>query len=899
MKETAEAALSDARSRQAAQAEVIKKVREEDARLGEQKKQLEEKDKALAEAGRQSGEYTVSIEKAAHALKTAEINLKAILDYQSAHAADAALVTNLAMITRGFEALSAIEARHLSACEAVTKAATENMGVIAESKKCEEAHETSRRNFEGGQTEQKRLAGELVAILQGREIDGWRQESDALKDREHLLTQTGATIERVDNANQALINLRAGLETLRTGKERLTGELKVTAARKALLEKDISSLETQVLLLSRIRSLEEERKRLEDGKPCPLCGATEHPYARGNVPALDDAETALENARNEFKNASDQLSGLEAQQARVAAEILHTEKELTDKKALRDADEEACVDALTQLTIEATPETCAAKVREDLASVQTKLADTSRIITMADDIGKKEKAAQKTLEKLRTRFDSSDKAVQDIRLKLETSGLQYIQQSKNRDSLGEERDKVRTAVLKDVGPFGVEQTPSGDLDAMLRGLTTRHDLWQKNLEDKTGKEKTITDQKAEIQKRQALLESLEKDITTKREERQNLMRLYDSECASRRELFGDKSPDKEEKRLADAVDLASQAFEKAREEYGKVDKEIGTLKERIEALTAKTKTRAQELEQMDQKLTVRITQAGFADEEEYLSACLGEEERETLDSQEKSLTKERTELDTRRKDKTTALVAEREKHLTELSLEVLKESLGACDSDLKNTRFEIGGITKSLTENEELKAKQSESIKIIAAQKTECARWDDLHQLIGSADGKKFRNFAQGLTFEMMTAHANRQLGKMTDRYLLIRDASQPLELNVIDNYQAGEIRSTKNLSGGESFIVSLALALGLSHMASRNVRVDSLFLDEGFGSLDDDTLETALETLAGLQQTGKLIGIISHVPALKERIGTQIQVIPKTGGRSVISGPGCQRFEAGVPHLG
>jgi exonuclease SbcC len=97
--------------------------------------------------------------------------------------------------------------------------------------------------------------------------------------------------------------------------------------------------------------------------------------------------------------------------------------------------------------------------------------------------------------------------------------------------------------------------------------------------------------------------------------------------------------------------------------------------------------------------------------------------------------------------------------------------------------------------------------------------------------------------------HANRRLEKMTDRYILIRDSSEPLELNVIDNYQAGEIRSTKNLSGGESFIVSLALALGLSHMASRNVRIDSLFLDEGFGTLDEDALETALETLAGLQQ--------------------------------------------------
>ncbi len=111
------------------------------------------------------------------------------------------------------------------------------------------------------------------------------------------------------------------------------------------------------------------------------------------------------------------------------------------------------------------------------------------------------------------------------------------------------------------------------------------------------------------------------------------------------------------------------------------------------------------------------------------------------------------------------------------------------------------------------------------------------------------------------------------------------------DNYQAGEIRSTRNLSGGESFIVSLSLALGLSHMASRNVWVDSLFLDEGFGTLDEEALEAALESLAGLQQDGKMIGIISHVSALKERIGTQIRVSPQNGGKSVINGPGCRQL--------
>ena len=171
-------------------------------------------------------------------------------------------------------------------------------------------------------------------------------------------------------------------------------------------------------------------------------------------------------------------------------------------------------------------------------------------------------------------------------------------------------------------------------------------------------------------------------------------------------------------------------------------------------------------------------------------------------------------------------------------------------------------------------------------------RWDMLHALIGSADGKKYRNFAQGLSFEIMLNYANQHLLKMSDRYLLLRVKNEPLELNVIDAYQAGELRSTKNLSGGEAFIISLALALGLANMASKNVCVDSLFLDEGFGTLDEDALDIALDTLASLHQSGKLIGVISHVPALKLRINTQIQLHAKIGGNSAITGPGCRRLD-------
>ncbi len=203
----------------------------------------------------------------------------------------------------------------------------------------------------------------------------------------------------------------------------------------------------------------------------------------------------------------------------------------------------------------------------------------------------------------------------------------------------------------------------------------------------------------------------------------------------------------------------------------------------------------------------------------------------------------------------------------------------------------IGAISQQLKDNSEKKNSQQEKREAIDVQKENLQVWRQLNELIGSASGKKYRTFAQGLTFDIMVSHANTKLHKMSDRYLLIRDDNNALELNVIDNYQGGEIRSTKNLSGGEGFIISLALALGLSQMASHNIRVDSLFLDEGFGTLDEESLDIALDTLTSLQQEGKLIGVISHVAALKERILTQIQVTKLSGGFSHISGQGCQKI--------
>jgi len=164
-------------------------------------------------------------------------------------------------------------------------------------------------------------------------------------------------------------------------------------------------------------------------------------------------------------------------------------------------------------------------------------------------------------------------------------------------------------------------------------------------------------------------------------------------------------------------------------------------------------------------------------------------------------------------------------------------------------------------------------------------KWELLCKYIGDAQGKSFSTFAQGLTLKKLIALANERLRKLNDRYLLdIPFEEEDDDLIIIDIYLGEERRSVRTLSGGETFIVSLALALALSDLASKNVKIESLYIDEGFGSLDPEALDVAISTLEQLQvESNKTIGIISHVESLKERIETQIQLEKNSSGFSKI----------------
>ncbi len=164
----------------------------------------------------------------------------------------------------------------------------------------------------------------------------------------------------------------------------------------------------------------------------------------------------------------------------------------------------------------------------------------------------------------------------------------------------------------------------------------------------------------------------------------------------------------------------------------------------------------------------------------------------------------------------------------------------------------------------------------------ERAKWDLLKEYIGDSTGNKFSNFSQSLTLNNLIGLANLRLRTLSDRYVLDKPRGESDSLFVLDTYQGNTARAVATLSGGETFTISLALALALSDLASRNVRIESLFIDEGFGTLDPESLETALTTLEQLQvDSQKIVGVISHRHEMKERIPVQIQVEKGIDGTS------------------
>ena len=252
------------------------------------------------------------------------------------------------------------------------------------------------------------------------------------------------------------------------------------------------------------------------------------------------------------------------------------------------------------------------------------------------------------------------------------------------------------------------------------------------------------------------------------------------------------------------------------------------------------------------------------------------QERQALQALQSAVTKAYAVFEARRQ----SLAAHEAARATKDSEQVLQEQLHQFNTDIAALAETLSSLKLDLARDDDRLAASSALRGQIDRQTATSKVWSKLGELIGSADGKKFRNFAQQLTLDILLGYGNSHLQALSTRYQLKRIEGS-LGLLVVDRDMGDEVRSVHSLSGGESFLVSLAMALGLASLSSHRVRVESLFIDEGFGSLDADSLRIAMDALDNLQSLGRKVGVISHVQEMTERIGTRVQVQRQTGGLS------------------
>ncbi|MEZ7502198.1 SbcC/MukB-like Walker B domain-containing protein [Psychrobacter sp. Arc29] len=773
------------------------------------------------------------------------------------------------------------------------------------------------------------------------QIDSTSQQLDQLRFHNQQRRDLDAQVTKIISHIEQLESEISGYEELITTK-------KVSLKNTQEKRQDKSN---QLQLQQKVTALENYIANLQDGKPCPLCGALEHPYAQNHphllpddensqlaqyISVLDEQITELNKSitAQQIEQASKQstLASKKNQQAELNAqiqqhntdimELLHVISQHTNDKDNADSTITTLLQPLLAMGSDNDIAQTLADSKNKLNQYKKEIADTlERYESYSEDITRMRETLETASQDQQVL--ANDIIEQRYKITITENNITGID-NKITENFAELQTLI-TTILQRINPYAASSYPTEALSTLqsapdnLQPLSAsitqqkilsnaEYDSYLEELrqqrralvqlkdafaEDKNKQQTIQTDLeriKVYIENKEAQLkkdtDSLNSLIQVKNKQTAALTQFQDE----RAEVFEATDLEAAERTLRDTLDQAQEAHSVAQRQLDTETYNLQQLIKQQENLANRIEAATQTLETQHTAFNNALAASSFDTEAEFLAARLPMDERNTLKQQQERIDYALKQAQSLLKETEKALEDKQANPLTTDDKETLIQQQAQIQEKFNSCIESIGAISQRLKDNEDKKSTQQAQINAITAQKDKLQVWQQLHKLIGSSDGKKYRTFAQGLTFDLMVNHANTQLQKMSDRYLLARDDNSPLELNVIDNYQGGEIRSTKNLSGGEGFIISLALALGLSQMASQNIRVDSLFLDEGFGTLDEESLDIALDTLTNLQQEGKLIGVISHVQALKDRILTQIKVEKLSGGFSRISGQGCHK---------
>ncbi|MFW3342871.1 AAA family ATPase [Aliarcobacter butzleri] len=622
-----------------------------------------------------------------------------------------------------------------------------------------------------------------------------------------------------------------------------------------------------------IAKYESDRVNLKEGEECFLCGSKEHPFVdhKININA-DETASIIAQKKQIFDEENKALRTIELNLSKLETKVENSILELNKLSKNKQEIEQVFSSLNFVLTDDSKTNLEEEKqfLEEELRNIIKTRDEKEKVLAQRDNL-------QKELNTKQTLVSQNEQELYKLKSSIEQFQKEQLQNTAKKQSLEEELSNIYSKY---------ELIFDEKFEENFRILVAKKDSFIKNEILKKELDSKLQSLIVQLKEIDTKIISIEPSLKTDAEQ---LSKISNET----------KDLQTQSKAILDVSDLnifekeITTEFNTINEKYNSLSKELVNLNSKNESvntqiieLNQRLIDNSTKLEEIKQNFNKALVENSFTSKEEFEKALLPKELREELSFVCKALEEKYTQIQTLKIDTAKKLSEQKELNLTDKELLTLNDESKELQTTIDELQKSIGSLEKELEINASNMKKHEDKIKELENKKEAFKVWIKLNEMVGSASGDKFAKFAQGITLDQLIYLANKHLQILSPRYELQRssDSTKLLEIEIIDGFQGDVVRPVSTLSGGESFIVSLSLALGLSALASQKISIDSLFLDEGFGTLDSDSLELALNTLNQLQSSGKMVGVISHVEALKERIPLQIRVMPKGDGTSVLN---------------
>ncbi|MDE1465213.1 AAA family ATPase [Spartinivicinus poritis] len=645
---------------------------------------------------------------------------------------------------------------------------------------------------------------------------------------------------------------------------------------KIAIQEHIASIEKNLSLELNIQSLSKHRLKLQKGDPCPLCGSEEHP-AIAEYQQVDPSKTEqqLLAKRNELTEIEVVLTYNNNETITINQQIQYNQQQIEDViQELKKCENE------WQFVIDKLQVVAAINNESTITQLLQTANEQHEQLTKQ---WKHYKAVNKQLTDQQQHIQKMEAQQHENDLKLLNQAVENLQaqhqtETKELKNTQQQLAELEAILNQEFAVFNDSLPNVANQNDWLSKQNLSSQTYQQTQQQHNELLQALADNKLVInslEKDTKQTVSLIEDSTNSLSAVNNQLTILQSE---RYALFGDKQIDTERRQLKEQLSVKEQQLQKAKDQLNHQNQNHNQLKGQITTLQQSKQVLTKQLQETSQQWQQALTDSPFVSQQSFEQAILSPIEYQQLKQLKRQLDNEQQRNQGLLQDAEQTLSDLQAKQLTGLTISEINHQLTELVKQQKQTQEDMAELKATLKADETAQQKQQSLLAEIQQQQSITDVWVKLDSLIGSAKGDKFRRFAQGVTLDHLVYLANQHIQRLHGRYQLKRKLTEELDLVVVDTWQADVERDTKTLSGGESFLISLALALALSDLVSHKTSIDSLFLDEGFGTLDAETLDTALDALDALNASGKMVGIISHVDALKERIPTQIQVKKSNG---------------------